>query len=178
VTALFESLVRSLHPSVLVPAVAFLEGCGVPIPGSIVIAGIGVATAATLGWPSLAPLVLLYGAAYSLGALAQYTAGQLMGPKLLGWLPEARRNKLTDAVARYGASAVFWTRPLAIGNYISAPMGMIGMSRLRFMLYTFAGITPAALWTLAAGRFVGDNLGDISSLGARYAVSVLTWLRM
>lgn len=150
----------TLDPLIAVPAIAALEGTGVPLPGCIYIAGVGL----TLGhdWPRLVLLALLYGLAYTAGALVQYGAGRLLGPTVLAWLPGKQRMLTAGWLRKYGPAVVLWTRPLAAGNYVSAPAGMMRMPWLPFVLYTLLGICPWIAATLAAGDLLGRLLQPLA----------------
>lgn len=167
---MLTALASVLDPFALVPAIGALEGLGIPIPGSLVIAGVGMVTFDRGGWPVLLPFMLLYGLAYSLGALLQYSAGRALGPVALAWLPAAQRARLAAVLEKYGTAAVLWTRPFAIGNYVSAPAGVIRMPWRRFLTYTFLGICPSALLMLTAGRLVGRYLAALRALAGEYAL--------
>lgn len=148
-----------LYPLATVSAIGLLEGSGVPLLGSVIIAGIGMAP--DNSWPHLLLLTLLYGLAYSLGSLAQYTAGRLLGPVALAWLPQGRRAGVERLLHRFGPAAVFWTRPFAVGNYVSLPAGMLKMPLPQFLAFTFLGVTPWILGTLKLGNWLGDWLGPL-----------------
>jgi len=150
-----------LYPLAAVPAIGLLEGSGVPLLGSVVIAGIGMAPGNS--WPDLLLLTLLYGLAYSLGSLAQYGAGRLLGPMALAWLPEQRRTAIEGLLQRFGPAAVLWTRPFAIGNYVSLPAGMVRMPLGYFLAFTFLGVSPWILGTLKLGSWLGGRLGALTA---------------
>jgi membrane protein DedA with SNARE-associated domain len=133
-----------------------LEGLGIPWPGLVVVVAAGVAVSGN--WLAISSLAILFSLSYLGGALLQYTAGRLLGSRIIGWLPTSQRRKLEAVTARYGTGIVLWMRPLAVGNYVSIPAGMLKMSLRRFSLYTLLGILPWALVALQLGGFAGGLL--------------------
>lgn len=151
------ALMMEMIQQVTALAVAgFVEGTGIPWPGSLIMAAVGMT--AGHDWRAVLLFVLLFSTAYTTGSLIQYAVGRLLGPLALGWLPSRQRAKLQAVVAQYGYGAVCWARPLAIGNYLSIPAGMVRMSLPRFTLYTFLGAVPWSAGTILAGRLLGDRL--------------------
>lgn len=148
-----------IDQAVGVLAAGMMEGTGVPWPGGVVVAGAGVVSEGD--WLSLVLLAALFSLAYLSGALMQYGLGRLLGEAALAWLPAGQEEKLKHWLARYGLQAVFWTRPLAIGNYMSIPAGMMRMPLGRFAAYTFFGIWPWALGMVLLGRYFGDQMGAL-----------------
>lgn len=135
------------------------EGMGIPWPGSVIMATAGATTAND--WRSFLMLLLIFSAAYTLGSLAQYGLGWLLGPLALGWLSPKNREKVERLFNRYGFGTVCWSRPLAIGNYVSLPAGMLRMNPIRFTIYTFVGAVPWAGTTILAGRLLGSQLAIV-----------------
>lgn len=90
-----------------------------------------------------------------MGSLLQYLVGRLVGPAALAWLPAVHRNKLDSLLRKHGLASVLWLRPLAVGNYISLPAGMMRMPVSRFTLYTVLGIAPWAAGIALLGWFLG-----------------------
>lgn len=150
-----------LQPVVALAAAGLIEGVGLPWPGIVI-----MATAGTAGddWRSVLLLTLTFSVAYTAGSLIQYAVGRLLGSLALGWLSEQQRAKLEGLLGRYGMGAVCWARPLAIGNYLSIPAGMLKMNPVRFALYTFVGALPWAGGTILAGRFLGEQLASLQGL--------------
>ena len=132
-----------------------MEGTGVPWPGAVIVAGAGVT--AEGGWLSLGLLAAGFSLSYCLGALAQYAVGRLVGEAALLWLPAAQAASLQRFMERFGLKAVLWTRPLAIGNYMSLPAGVMRMPLARFLTYTFLGTWPWAFGMVLIGRFAGSQ---------------------
>lgn len=143
-----------------------LEGIGIPWPGAWIVAGAGVAAGG--GWSHLLLLTVAFGVAYSLGALLQYTLGRILGPRALVWVPARQRERLNGLMNHYGQAAVFLTRPLAVGNYVSAPAGIMRMPLRRFLPSTFLGITPWALGILLAGDLLAAVFSGAQDLAARH----------
>lgn len=150
----------------MVALAGLLEGLGVPWPGAVVVAGAGIVAGNDL--PDMLLLTAAFGVAYSVGALCQYGLGRLIGPKALAWLPDRYRDRLDGLLARHGLAAVFWTRPLVIGNYISAPAGIMRMPLRRFLPSTFFGICPWAFGILFAGDALGAALGGMKEGVGQY----------
>lgn len=136
----------------------FLEGTGVPWPGVYIVAG----AAATMerGAPSVLLVAALAAASYCLGSLVQYSLGYLFGAAALSWLPAGQRRKLEQLADRYGPALVCWSRPFAIGNYVSLPAGLVRMPLPRFLAYTVAGVLPWGVGAALAGQLVGARAGQ------------------
>ena len=163
-----EQTAAQLIPLVLAGA---LEGAGVPWPGIVIVAGAGIAAGGD--WVGLGVLSAAFTVAYCLGALAQYVCGRALGPVALAWLPAAHRSRLEALMQKHGAAAVLWSRPLAIGNYVSAPAGMLRMPLVRFLLATFFGILPWAFGVLLAAGWVGNQVGGVQEIVARYTTPLV-----
>lgn len=132
-----------------------LEGLGIPWPGAVVLTAGGTANP---GIESAALLGTLFAVAYTAGSAVQYTFGRFCRSLLERLLSPAMREKLDRAIEKYGQAAVLWTRPLAVGNYISIPAGMMRMNPVKFLVYTFAGIWPWAFGMALAGGALGKYL--------------------
>lgn len=130
-----------------------MEGSGVPWPGAVVITAAGSQHAGIVG-----ALVLgtLFSLAYVAGSVVQYVFGRCCRSLLERLLSDAMRAKLDRAIEKYGQLAVLWTRPLAVGNYISIPAGMMRMNPAKFTIYTFLGIWPWAVGMCLAGGALGQ----------------------
>lgn len=141
-------------------AAGLLEGAGVPWPGAVIIAG----AAASLGngFADIPLVAMAFAAGYCLGSIVQYILGRLLGPVILAWLPAAQRAKVDALTARHGTAVVLWTRPLAAGNYVSIPAGMVRMPVPKFVLYTFLGIAPWAASMAAGGWFLGGQIAALT----------------
>jgi len=146
----------------------FMEGTGIPWPGSLIMATIGMQTGGD--WSAVSLLTLVFSFGYTLGSLAQYAVGLLVGPLALSWLAPRYRNRIERLIARWGIGAVCWARPLAIGNYVSIPAGVVRMNPILFSLATFAGAIPWALGTLAAGRWLRRYLRALPDQLERWLV--------
>ena len=137
-----------------------VEGFGIPWPGAFIIAGAAVSLGdQAAAVPAAAGLFTL---GYCVGSLLQYLVGWLVGPVALSWLPTRHRGKLDGLIEKYGLTAVLWLRPVAIGNYISLPAGMMRMPLARFTLYTVLGIAPWAVAMALGGRFLGGQVDLVS----------------
>jgi membrane protein DedA with SNARE-associated domain len=136
-----------------------LEGAGIPWPGGIVLTAAGVQYA---GLPATLLFGTLFAVAYTAAAALQYLIGRCCGTLIARTLPPATRSRMDSLIRRYGQVAVLWTRPLAIGNYISIPAGMMRMHPGRFLAYTFLGIWPWAVGMAMAGSWLGNLLGVLT----------------
>lgn len=148
-----------------------LEGFGIPWPGALVVAAAGVATGGD--WLAISTLACLFGVSYCLGAIGQYTVGRLLGTAALAWMPQAQQAKLTAMTDKYGKAVVLWTRPLAIGNYVSIPAGIMRMNLRQFSLFTFLGIAPWAFGILHLGGYLGDQVGSLQSILAQWTLPLV-----
>ncbi|HLN64281.1 MAG TPA: VTT domain-containing protein [Symbiobacteriaceae bacterium] len=146
-----------------------LEGLGVPWPGAVVVTTAG---ANHPGLQGAAIIATLFAAAYTIGSAAQYAAGRFCRNLLERYLPTRVRNRLERAMAKYGHAAVLWTRPLAVGNYISIPAGMMRMNPIKFTVYTFMGIWPWAFGMAAFGNLLTQYL-DYASAYMPYAIALM-----
>lgn len=133
------------------------EGLGVPWPGTIVL----TAAAANLeGTQGAVLLGSLFAITYTIGAVAQYAVGRWCRELIERWLSQGMRDRLEQTMQKYGQSAVLWTRPIGLGNYISIPAGMIRMNPVRFVIYTFVGIWPWAFGMSLVGEIVNRYLAE------------------
>lgn len=165
---MFENTATQLLPLILAGA---LEGAGVPWPGVVIVAGAGVAAGGD--WFGLGVLTAVFALAYCLGSLIQYVCGRALGPVALSWVPAAQRTRLETLMQKHGSMAVLWSRPLAIGNYVSAPAGMLRMPLVRFLTATFVGILPWAFGVLLVATWVGNQVGDVQDIMAQYTTPVV-----
>lgn len=150
------ALLMEMMQQVAALAVAGLvEGIGIPWPGIVIMATTGMS--AGTDWQAVLLFTLVFCGAYTVGSLVQYGIGRMLGPMALAWLSPQQRAKLEGLVSRYGMGVVFWARPLAIGNYVSIPAGMLKMNPVRFALYTFVGAIPWAGGTILAGSMLGTQ---------------------
>lgn len=138
-----------------------MEGSGLPWPGAAVLAAAGTGT---LRPEALLLLAALFSLAYTFSALLQYTLARYSWPLVQRWLPPTLRHSVKISAARYSQWAVLYTRPLAVGNYISIPAGIAHMPVHRFLLFTFTGIYPWALGMLAAGGILGHYLTAVAEI--------------
>lgn len=171
---MWQTWLHNLEQLVAVLTAGSFEGTGIPWPGGVIIAAAGAA--AGDGWLTLVVLAGIFSAGYTVGALLQYSVGRALGPAALGWLPAAHRARLEAVMHRYGSAAVLWSRPLAIGNYVSVPAGMMHMPLGRFVAYTFAGIWPWSFGTLMLGQLLGSRLGALPALLAAYTLPAVVVL--
>ncbi|HEY3369102.1 MAG TPA: VTT domain-containing protein [Symbiobacteriaceae bacterium] len=138
----------------------FLEGIGVPWPGAVVLAAAGT------GAGALAAAVLLgtlFALTYTAGSAAQYLIGRYCRDLLDRLLSPKTRDKLDRVIEKYGQAAVLWTRPFAIGNYVSLPAGIMRMPPGKFLVYTFLGIWPWAVGMTAAGSWISAQFQAVAA---------------
>lgn len=143
-----------------------LEGIGVPWPGAVVMAAAGTeapdATAAIV-------LALCFGVFYTGTSWLQYMLGRYFWTFLQRFVPAGYQEKMHAVMQKHGEFAVLWTRPLAIGNYVSLPAGIIRMHQGKFLIYTFVGIMPWSLALTFGGSWVSAHLSaatQILTIGA------------
>ncbi|HWI51598.1 MAG TPA: VTT domain-containing protein [Symbiobacteriaceae bacterium] len=132
-----------------------LEGVGIPWPGAVVLTAAGTKYSGVLG---AAVLGTLFSVTYTASSAIQYAIGRYCRQLLERLLSDAMRMKLDRAIEKYGQAAVLWTRPLAVGNYISIPAGMMRMNPVKFLVYTFLGIWPWAFGMALAGGAIGQYM--------------------
>lgn len=138
-----------------------VEGMGIPWPGAVVMTAAGTeapdAAAATI-------LALCFGLLYTGASWLQYLVGKHFWPFLQRFIPLAQQERLKAVMQKHGELAVLWTRPLAIGNYVSLPAGMIGMHQGKFLLFTFVGIMPWSLAMTFGGSWIGAHLSAATNI--------------
>lgn len=161
-------LLSKINEAATLLLAGFMEGTGIPWPGSVIMATIGMQLQGSWELPLL--LTLVFSVGYTLGSLAQYAVGYLIGPVALSWLAPRQRRRIERIVERFGVSAMCWTRPIAIGNYVSIPAGMMRMNLWHFSLATFLGAIPWAAGTLWAGRLLRPWLGSLPQYLERWLV--------
>lgn len=145
----------------------FLEGTGVPWPGVYIVAGAAATLESSIG--NIALVAGLAAVSYCLGSLLQYAIGYLCGETALSWLPRRQRARLEQLADRYGPALVCWSRPFAIGNYVSLPAGLVRMPLPQFLAYTAVGIVPWGLGAATVGQVLGDRVGP-------YLNGLMEWL--
>lgn len=132
-----------------------MEGLGIPWPGAVVLAAGGTEA---LDFSSTVALALCFGVVYTGAAWVQYVVGRYFWHLLVRFVPKGQQAKLRSVMRRHGEFAVLWTRPLAIGNYVSLPAGMIRMHQGKFLAYTFLGIMPWCLAMTFGGNYLAAHL--------------------
>ncbi len=137
-----------------------LESACVPIPSEATMLFAGFRVSA--GHWSLIEITLVGAVANLVGSWIAYGIGYFGRVELLekhGRKLHVSPKQLARAdrwFARYGSSAVFFSRMLPIvRTFISLPAGVARMPFLRFSVLTFLGCVP---WVLALG-FVGQQVG-------------------
>jgi membrane protein DedA with SNARE-associated domain len=171
-----------------------LENIFPPVPSEIVLplagsmsAGpeftlLGVVLAGTLGSVLGAWILYLFG--QQLGEPGVRLVVRRYGKWML--VSEKDLDRSLDWFSNKGELVVFFARMVpGLRSIISVPAGMVGMSPLRFTLYTALG---AGIWSFLlalAGRLLGDNWPVVGDYLSRYqnvvvlmAVAVLALLVM
>lgn len=152
----------TLSPSGLASMLSgLLEGLGIPWPGAVVLTAAGTEAPDA---SSAVVLALCFGILYTGTSWVQYLMGRYFWNFLRGYIPEAQQARLLAVMEKHGEFAVLWTRPLAIGNYVSLPAGIIGMRQGKFLLYTFLGIMPWCLAMTFGGSYIGAHLSAATNL--------------
>lgn len=176
VVRMWALLITMMEQVIALATAGFVEGTGIPWPGSLIMATAGMTAGGD--WRSVLILVLVFSTTYTLGALIQYAAGWALGPVALSWLTKPQRARLQGLMERYGFGMVCWSRPLAIGNYVSIPAGMLRMNPIRFGLYTFLGAVPWAVGTIVLGRLLGSRLPLLQAQFDRWMLPALGLLAL
>ncbi|MFZ5825906.1 MAG: DedA family protein [Bacillota bacterium] len=146
-----------------------LEGMGIPWPGAVVL------TAAGTEAPNPAAAVVLalcFGLVYTASSWLQYLMGRHFWRFIQGYVSSEKQERLYRLMQKHGELAVLWTRPLAVGNYVSLPAGVIRMHQGKFLLYTFVGIMPWCLLMTFAGSLIGAYLSTATHLLTLTAVGL------
>jgi len=136
-----------------------MEGLGLPWPGSVLLAAAGAES------PSEASALLLaaaFSVFYTAASWVQYCVGYYAWKVLARHIPDRFQKKLVVMFERYGELAVLWSRPLAVGNYVSLSAGMIHMNQVRFLVFTLAGIAPWSVAIALGGSLIGRYLAAIT----------------
>ncbi|MFC4714243.1 DedA family protein [Planococcus dechangensis] len=132
----------------------FLEGASVPFPGIVVVLAYGGLLNMSIA--GMAGVAAIMAAIYSVASLIPYFIGNklehLIRPNIRKGLDKAGR-----IFNRYGIWSIALSRPFGIGNYISYLAGSSGVSLLKYLLLTFAGIFPWCLAILYLGDYLNGN---------------------
>lgn len=132
-----------------------LEGLGIPWPGAVVL------TAAGTEAPNAATAVVLalcFGVVYTASSWLQYLMGRYFWRFIQPYVAPEKQERMYALMRKHGELAVLWTRPLAVGNYVSLPAGVTRIHQGRFLLYTFTGIMPWCLAMTFGGSLIGAYL--------------------
>ncbi len=144
-----------------------LEGVGIPWPGAVVLTAAGTEAVSA---SAAVVFALCFGVVYTGSSWLQYLVGRYFWHFLRRFIPEEQQARLHAVMQRHGEFAVLWTRPLAIGNYVSLPAGMLRMHQGKFLLYTFLGIMPWSLAMTFGGSYIGAHLSAAGQLLTTAAV--------
>jgi membrane protein DedA with SNARE-associated domain len=156
-------------------AYVLADQLGVPVPAMpVLLAAGGLAAAGKLSLPLALGLAIV---ATLLADLAWFTAGRLRGSRVLGLLcrislePDSCVRRTETIFLRYGLRSLLVAKFIPGFSTIAAPLaGIVGVSPLKFALYSAGG---ALLWAgtwMGIGYAVGDALErvarDINNFGA------------
>lgn len=157
-----------------------MEGLGLPWPGAVLLAAAG---AESPDDASALALAAAFSAFYTAAAWVQYCVGYYAWKALSRYVPARYQERLVSLFERYGELAVLWSRPFAVGNYVSLSAGMIHMNQVRFLVYTLAGIFPWSVAIAFGGSFLGRYLAAAlpflvpAAIAAGIAAGVVMLLR-
>lgn len=136
-----------------------MEGLGLPWPGSVLLAAAGAESSSETTALLLAAAFSVF---YTAASWVQYFVGYYAWKVLARFIPSQYQKKIMVMFERYGELAVLWSRPLAVGNYVSLSAGVIRMNQPRFLVYTFVGIAPWAVAIALGGSLLGRYLAAIT----------------
>lgn len=136
-----------------------LEGVGIPWPGAVVLGAAGTEFSGL--WAAVI-IGTMFSVAYTLSSAVQYCLGRSCWHVMKRFVSAEVQDRLDDWMRKYGQAAVLWTRPLAVGNYISLPAGIMRMHVGKFLLYTFMGIWPWAFGMVLAGSVLHTYIHALS----------------
>jgi uncharacterized membrane protein YdjX (TVP38/TMEM64 family) len=146
-----------------------------PVPSSVVatLAGavLGVPLATACGWAGM-----------TLGSVAGWALGRLVGTRALARLPDDERAALVDRQSRLGPGLVLLTRPLPLLAEATALLGgATGMRLAEFLPAAAAGNLAVALaWSVAGAlgrRWGGVETAAIAALLLPAAATWWAWHR-
>jgi len=158
----------------LIGVAALAEGLTIPCPSLAVLlmAGAACATGKLSFWLT----VFIAAASYTLGSLVPYYLGrQIPRLKNLPWAGRIVESSLRalDQVnclfQRHGEKIVALARPFWIGNCVSYFAGLSRMSCLKFLVYTFAGISVWTITVVYIGQEFSNNLPKAAALIQHYS---------
>lgn len=160
----------------------FLENVFPPIPSEVImgLGGIAVAQGRFDFWT----LVSVAVAGTVLGNYVWFGIGRWIGYERLKPLVDRygrwltlnweEVEKLHDWFIRYGSGIVFFMRFMPVARtMVSLPAGMVGMSQVKFLIWTAAG---SAVWIIAlagAGTWFGRRFAQIEHLIGPVALVVI-----
>ncbi len=174
----------------------FLENVFPPIPSEVImgLGGVAVAQGRFDYWTLVAVAVV----GTTLGNWVWYGIGRWVGYERLKPLVDRygrwltldwnEVEKLHDWFLKYGSGIVFFFRFLPVARtMVSLPAGMVGMSQIKFLIWTAAG---SAIWIAAlagAGNWFGKQFAEIDrfvgplalvaigSIVLLYVYRIVTW---
>lgn len=164
----------------------FLENVFPPIPSEVIMSLGGVAVAQ--GRFDFWTLVFAAVVGTTLGNYVWYWIGRGIGYERLKplvdrygrWLTMdwEEVEKLHDFFIRWGSGIVFVCRFLPIARtMISLPAGMVGMSQIKFLIWTAAGSTIWIAALAGAGKWIGSTLTGLEHfIGPAAIICILLML--
>ena len=140
----------------------------VPVPKNVLSAAGG------LVFGLLAGIVLVWVAA-TLGALAAFGLGRLLGRDAVERLTSTRVQRVDDLIARRGLLAVILVRlvPVVPFTAINYTAGLTGVQLWQYAVGTAVGIVPGTVAYVALGTY-GDAPGSLPFLLSAAALVLLT----
>jgi membrane protein DedA with SNARE-associated domain len=156
-------------------AFIFVESCGVPVPGEIMLltaaayAGTGHMQIPYVIGGAIAGAVLGYAVSYSIGRSGGRAAVDRWGPKI--HVDTATMDRAEQQFNRFGDATVFFGRFVAVLRAWAAFLaGINKMSIPKFMLFNVLG---AVLWAVAYGVLAFEFGKPLIELVVRYVGIVL-----
>lgn len=174
----------------------FLENVFPPIPSEVIMSlgGLGVSQGRFDFWTLVIAAVI----GTTLGNWVWYWIGRGVGYERLKPLIDRHGRwltmdwdeveKLHNFFLRYGSGIVFFCRFMPIARtMVSLPAGLVGMSQLKFLIWTAAGSTIWITALAGAGNWFGKQFSDaerfigpiaiiaMGAIVALYLYRVITW---
>lgn len=133
-----------------------IESCNIPLPSEMIqpFGGFLVSSGRLNFWPA----VLAGTVGGTLGSILSYYLGYFaMDSRLLFWVPQTKKDKLSRWFDHYGEKTAFFSRLVpGVRTFISLPAGAAKMNIFKFIIYTFLG---SSLWCTFL-TYIGFQLGE------------------
>ncbi|MGI5921011.1 MAG: DedA family protein [Syntrophomonadaceae bacterium] len=132
-----------------------IESCNVPLPSEVILPFGGYL--ASEGRITFLQAALAGTVGGTLGSVVSYYLGYYaIDSSILFWIPERKKQVVTEWFNRHGESTVFFSRLLpVVRTFISLPAGAAKMNLAKFIAYTFVG---SLIWSLIL-TYLGYQLG-------------------